>query len=77
MKITQLAQLFSALKGKSPKRLVVVNALDDHTLEAVGKAVEMGIVEVILTGEQSALFRICDRLGIDHGKFIIEPAGSD
>lgn len=77
MKIKELNDLFTALKGKPRKRLVAVNATDDHTIEAVSEAVDMGITEGILTGNSEIIRQTCFRLGIDPDKFRIEPARSD
>ena len=52
MEIVTLIDLFTALKGKPVKRLVAVNAIDDHTLDAVNQAVENGFVEATLTGDR-------------------------
>ena len=77
MKINQLSDLFAELKNKPCKRLVVVNGIDDHTIEAVSKAVDLGIVEGILTGDPASIEKTCRQLNIDIGKFIIEPAENE
>ncbi len=74
MEIKRLDDLFTELKGKPVKRLVAVNAVDDHTLDAVNKAVEYGIVDATLTGDREMILQSCAALGIDAGKFKIEPA---
>lgn len=77
MKINQLSDLFAELKNKPRKRLVVVNGIDDHTIEAVSKAVDLGIVDGILTGDPAIIEKTCSQLNIDTGKFIIEPAENE
>lgn len=77
MKINQLSDLFEELKHKPRKRLVVVNGIDDHTIEAVAKAVDLGIVEGILTGDPVIIEQTCRQLHVDTGKFIIEPAENE
>ncbi len=69
--------ILTELKGRSPKRLVAVNAVDDHTLDAVNTAVDGGIVEAVLTGDPDKITGTCLSLGIDPGKFTIEPAPSE
>lgn len=77
MKINQLSDIFTELKHKPRKRLVVVNGIDEHTIEAVSQAVDMGIVDGILTGEVNRIENTCRILNIDMGKFIIEPAENE
>lgn len=69
MTITKLNQLFTELKSKSKKRLVVAYANDAHTIEAVNKAVDMGIIEVTLVGDIETIRRICTLEKIDSSKF--------
>lgn len=77
MRIEKLADLFIEIKGRSRKRLVVVNAIDEHTLEAVSEAVDMGIVEGILTGDPVKIFETCKSIDINAGKFNIEPTTTE
>ena len=77
MEIRHLNDILTELKGRSPKRLVAVNAVDDHTLDAVNTAVDGGIVEAVLTGDPDKIAGTCLSLGIDPGKFTIEPAPSE
>ncbi len=77
MEIKQLSDLVIALKGSPPGRLVAVNAVDEHTLDAINAAVEQGIVQAILTGDPAKIGETCQVLGIDVGKFILEPAFSE
>jgi len=77
MEIRHLNDILTELKGRSPKRLVAVNAVDDHTLDAVNTAVDGGIVEAVLTGDPDKIAGTCLFLGIDPGKFTIEPAPSE
>jgi phosphotransacetylase len=77
MRIEKLSDLFVEFKGRPPKRLVVVNAVDEHTIEAVSQAVDMGIIEGILTGNTEVITQTCKSIGIDHGKFTIVPAATE
>ena len=77
MEIRKLSEIFTHLQKRSRKRLVAVNAVDEHTIEAVSTAIDMGIVEGILTGAPDVILAVCFKLGIDPGKFSIEPAASE
>jgi len=74
MEIRKLSELFTHLSRRPCKRLVAVNAIDKHTIESVNQAVDMGIVEGILTGDPDKIHSVCFTLGIDPGKFSIEQA---
>lgn len=69
MAITKLNQLFTELKSKSKKRLVAAYANDAHTIEAVNKAVEMGIIDATLVGDIETIKRVCAKENIDSSKF--------
>ncbi|MDD4991784.1 MAG: phosphate acyltransferase [Paludibacter sp.] len=54
--ITSFLELTAHLRSvNSRKRLAVANAVDSHTLDAVLKAVEMGIVEAFLIGDVASI----------------------
>jgi phosphate butyryltransferase len=63
--------MLGALRSKPRKKLVAVAANDEHTLEAVKDAVEAGIVESILIGEEPKILGICKKNGIDPAIFKI------
>lgn len=69
MSITKLNQLFEVLKSKPKKRLVAAYANDAHTIEAVGDAVEKGIVDAILVGDEAVMRKVCQEHGFDESKF--------
>ncbi len=69
--IKELDQLFDILKEKEKKRLVAMYANDSHTIEAVGEAVELGLVAGILVGDKNKIIQECKNLGIDPSKFNI------
>jgi phosphate butyryltransferase len=71
MSITKLDQLFDVLKSKPKKRLVATYANDDHTIEAVSMAVDMGIVEATLVGDEKTIKEVCAKHKIDPAKFRI------
>lgn len=69
MSITKLDQLFEVLKSKPKKRLVAAYANDAHTIEAVGDAVEKGIVDALLVGDEAIMRKVCREHGFDESKF--------
>jgi len=71
MAITKLEQIFDLLKSKAKKRLVAAFANDAHTIEAVYAAVERGIIDATLTGDEANIRKICQDHGLDAGKFEI------
>ncbi len=71
MAITKLDQMFDLLKSKPKKRLSVAFANDAHTIEAVYAAVEKGIVDATLTGNEVLIKQICEEHHMDAGKFEI------
>ena len=77
MEIKKLTDLIVELKNRPAKRLVAVNAIDEHTMDAINEAVEHGIVQATLTGDPEKIKNTCNILGIDVSKFTIEPAFSE
>ena len=71
MSITKLDQIVEAVKSRPRKRLVAAYANDQHTIEAVSKAIDLGIVEATLVGDTAEIEIICQAEGIDTGKFTI------
>lgn len=69
MSITKLDQVIELVKSKPKKRLVAAFANDDHTIEAVNHAVDMGIVDATLVGDQEIITKICQDLKIEVSKF--------
>lgn len=69
--ITKLEQMFDSLKGADKMRLVAAYANDAHTIEAVHHAVEKGIVDATLVGDQKVIEGVCKELGIDSNVFNI------
>jgi len=69
--ITKLEQVIDLVKSKPKKRLVAAFANDDHTIEAVNHAVDLGIVDAILVGDESLIYQVCKQLNINVSKFTI------
>lgn len=70
--ITTFNDLFAELKAKNiSKRMVAAWAVDEHTIEAAAKAVDLGIVTVTLTGDADIIEKVCKDNDIDIEKFTI------
>jgi phosphate butyryltransferase len=69
--IHKLDDLFTVLKARKPKRLVVAFANDEHSIGAVNEAIDMGIVEATLVGNRDLVEEVCTREHIDIRKFEI------
>ncbi len=63
--------LLEAARKQPEKRLVVVNGVDENTLEALNEAVEMGLVKPILTGSKEKIADKLSSLNIDIDKYKI------
>lgn len=72
MAITKLDQMFDVLKSKQTKnRLVAAYANDSHTIGAVSQAVDMGLLDATLVGDEATIKKVCEEHKIDASKFQI------
>ncbi len=69
--ITNFNQIFELLRSKDKKRLICAWAIDDHTISAAHKAVELGIVEATLVGDEDKINEVCKEECIDPSIFTI------
>lgn len=69
--ITTFEQIFESLRSKPKKRLVAAWAVDDHTINAAKLAVEAGIVEATLVGNEKMIREVCAHENIDPSIFRI------
>jgi phosphate butyryltransferase len=69
--IKKLDDLFTVLEARKSKRLVVAFANDVHSISAVSKAVDMGIVEATLVGDRELIKAVCSKENINIQKFEI------
>lgn len=76
MQLKNFNDLLEAARRQPEKRLVVVNGVDENTLEALNDAVEMGFVKPILTGDKKQIETILHSLDIDISKYEILDAKS-
>ena len=69
--ITNFDQMFEQLRSKPKKRLVAAWGVDDHTISAVYMAVEAGIVEGILVGDEEMIKKVCAENNYDMTKLTV------
>lgn len=70
--ISNFQELFTQLKEKGIcKRLVVAWGVDEHSIEAAYRAVELGIVEATLVGDKSKIEAVCSANSFDLNKLNI------
>ena len=70
--IKNFNDIFSTLKNRETKRrMVAAWGVDDHTISAASLAIDMGIVDVTLVGDQTMIAEVCQKEGIDVSKFKI------
>jgi phosphotransacetylase len=69
--ITKLAQMFDVLQSKEKKRLVAAYANDSHTIAAVSMAVDKGLIDATLVGDEATIRKVCSEHNIDANKFRI------
>ena len=77
MRISTLDDLLRAVKDRPRKRLVVAWANDAHTLEAVNAAVEAGLVDAILVGDEAVMAKVLQELGLPKERFRLVHAATD
>ena len=69
--ITKLDQMFEVLKSRKKKRLVAAYANDEHTISAVSMAIELGIIEGTLVGDENEIRKVCKAHDIDLSRMTI------
>ncbi|MDR1417176.1 MAG: phosphate butyryltransferase [Prevotellaceae bacterium] len=69
--ITKLEQLVEKVKLGGKKTLVAAYANDSHTIGAVSMAIDRGLVNGILVGDEATIKAVCAAEKIDAGKFRI------
>lgn len=71
MIIKGLDDVVSVLQSRPKKRLAVAYANDSHSIEAVSNAIDLGIIEATLVGDEATIKKICEEEKINFGKFKI------
>jgi Phosphotransacetylase len=69
--INNFDELFEQLRSKPKKRLIAAWGVDDHTITAVSRAINEGIVEGTLVGDTDMIMDVCKKENIDPSIFKI------
>ena len=70
--LKNFTEIFTELRSRdSKKRMVAAWGVDDHTISAASQAVDQGLVEVILVGDEAMIAEVCAKENIDPGKFTV------
>lgn len=72
--ITKMTDILNQAKLKPVRRMVLVNGIDRHSLEAAHIASRMGLVKITVTGSALAVEKACEEAGIDPLTLTILPA---
>ena len=65
-------EIFSHLQCRDvKKKMVAAWGVDDHTISAASQAIDLGLVDVILVGDQAIIEQVCRQENIDMAKFTI------
>ena len=65
-------EIFSHLQCRDvKKKMVAAWGVDDHTISAASQAIDLGLVDVILVGDQAIIEQVCRQENIDIAKFTI------
>ena len=63
---TKFEEIFAELANRgAKKRMIAAWAVDGHTIAAASKAVDLGIVDATLVGDENMIKSECDKEGID------------
>ena len=69
---TTFKEIFAELAGRGArKRMVAAWGVDSHTIAAAGKAVDLGLADVTLVGDEVLIAQACKEEGVDMSKFDI------
>lgn len=71
MDIKRLDDMFVALQGKPKKNLVAAYANDDHTIGALYQAVQKGIINATLVGDEEEIKKVCKDNNYDLSNFTV------
>ena len=69
--VKKLDDLFVELKSRPTKRLIGAYACDSHTIDAIYKAVNLGLVNATLVGDEKKIEEVCKNDNLDISKFNI------
>ena len=69
---TKFEDIFACLASRgAKKRMIVAWGVDGHTIAAASKAVDLGLIDATLVGDEALINAACEKDGIDVKKFTI------
>lgn len=69
---TTFKEIFAELAGRGTrKRMVAAWGVDSHTIAAASRAVDLGLADVTLVGDEALIAAACREEGVDMSKFDI------
>ena len=69
---TKFEDIFAELAGRgAKKRMIAAWAVDGHTISAASKAVDLGMIDATLVGDENLIKEQCEKEGIDVNKFTV------
>ena len=69
---TKFEEIFAELRSRgAKKRMIAAWGVDSHTIAAAAKAVELGLADVTLVGDQDLIAEACKEEGVDVAAFTI------
>ena len=70
--LKSFSEIFAELQSRGDKkRMVAAWGVDSHTIAAAAKAVELGLAEVTLVGDENMIADACKEEGVDVARFTI------
>ena len=70
---TKFEHIFAELASRgAKKRMIVAWGVDEHTIAAASKAIDLGLIEATLVGDTALINDVCEKTGIDVTKFTVE-----
>ena len=70
---TTFDQIFAELRSRGTrKRMVVAWGVDGHTIAAAARAIQAGLVDVTLVGDESLIYKACREEGVSISAFTID-----
>lgn len=75
--IKQLNEIIALAKKGPVRKMVLVNGIDSHSLEAARLATEMGFIKLVITGPGAEIRQVCQQLNMDFSSFEIIEANNE
>lgn len=70
--LTTFEQIFEELRSRGArKRMVAAWGVDSHTIAAASKAIDLGLADVTLVGDEALITKACEEEGVDVQKFTV------